>query len=68
LFRPFRARGILLRFPGAARTGPAKSSLVEATLALMPPECQLRVSSLTGQALYYMGVGELKHKALSVAE
>jgi hypothetical protein len=45
-----------------------KTSLLEATLALMPPESQLRVSSLTGQALYYMGTHELQHKILSVAE
>jgi len=59
-----RPLSVLVQSSSAA----GKTSLVEATLALMPPECQLRVSSLTGQALYYMGASELKHKILSVAE
>ena len=45
-----------------------KTSLVEATLAFMPAEAQLRLSALTGQSLYYMGRTELKHKILAVAE
>jgi hypothetical protein len=45
-----------------------KTSLLEATLALMPPEAVHRMSSLTGQALYYMGTRQLKHTILAVAE
>ena len=59
-----RPLSVLVQSSSAA----GKTSLLEATLALMPPEAQLRMSSLTGQALYYMGTNELKHKILSVAE
>jgi DNA primase len=59
-----RPLSVLVQSSSAA----GKTSLLEATLALMPPEAQVRMSSLTGQALYYMGTGELKHKILSVAE
>ena len=59
-----RPLAVLIRSSSAA----GKTSLLEATLALMPPEAQQRMSSLTGQALYYMGTRELKHKILSVAE
>lgn len=45
-----------------------KTSLVDATLAFMPAEQQIRLSALTGQSLYYMGRTELKHKILAVAE
>lgn len=59
-----RPLSVLVQSSSAA----GKTSLLEATLALMPPEAQVRMSSLTGQALYYMGLGELRHKILSVAE
>ena len=59
-----RPLSVLVQSSSAA----GKTSLLEATLALMPSEAQIRMSSLTGQALYYMGTGELKHKILSVAE
>lgn len=49
-------------------SGAGKTSLVEATLAFMPPETQLRLSALTGQSLYYMGRTQLKHKILALAE
>jgi hypothetical protein len=45
-----------------------KTSLLEATLAFMPEESQLRLSALTGQSLYYLGRTQLKHKILAVAE
>ena len=45
-----------------------KTSLVEATLQLMPAEAQVRLSALTSQSLYYMGAGELQHKILAIAE
>ena len=32
-----------------------KSSLMDAVLALMPPEAQVRYSAMTGQSLFYMG-------------
>jgi len=45
-----------------------KTSLMDATLAFMPAEDQVRYSAMTGQSLYYMGRGELRHKILAVAE
>jgi len=45
-----------------------KTSLMDATLAFMPEEEQIRYSALTGQSLYYMGQDDLKHKILAVAE
>jgi hypothetical protein len=45
-----------------------KTSLIEATLAMMPPEAQVRLSALSAQSLYYMGHNDLKHKILMVAE
>src|SRR3990170_8222028 len=59
-----RPLSVLIQSSSAA----GKTSLVEATLAFMPPEAQRRLSALTGQSLYYMGRTELKHKILAVAE
>ena len=59
-----RPLSVLIQSSSAA----GKTSLVEGTLRMMPPEAQVRMSSLTGQSLYYMGRDELRHKILSVAE
>ena len=45
-----------------------KTSLMDATLAFMPAEAQVRYSAMTGQSLYYMGHSDLKHKILAIAE
>jgi DNA primase catalytic core len=45
-----------------------KSSLMEAVLAMMPEEDQVKYSAMTGQALYYMGAINLKNKILALAE
>ncbi len=45
-----------------------KSSLMEAVLALMPEEDKVQYSAMTGQALFYMGSINLKHKILALAE
>ena len=45
-----------------------KTSLMDATLAFMPDEHQIRYSAMTGQSLYYMGGQHLRHKILAVAE
>jgi DNA-binding transcriptional ArsR family regulator len=45
-----------------------KSSLMEAVLSFMPEEQREEYSAMTGQALYYMGQKNLKHKILAVAE
>ncbi len=45
-----------------------KSSLLDAVLAMMPDEAQVRYSAMTGQSLYYMGGDSLKNKILAIAE
>lgn len=45
-----------------------KSSLMDAVLALMPPDAQVRYSAMTGQSLFYMGETNLKHRILAIAE
>ena len=52
-----------------ATTAAGKTALMDAILALMPPESRVKYSALTGQALYYLG-GEtsLKHKILAIVE
>ena len=49
-------------------SGTGKTSLMDATLAFMPPEDQIQYSAMTGQALYYMGSRSMKHKILAVSE
>ena len=45
-----------------------KTSLMDAVLSLMPDEDRVRYSAMTGQSLYYLGAGQLKHKILAIAE
>ena len=45
-----------------------KTSLMDAVLAFMPDEEQVRYSAMTGQSLYYMGSDVMKHKILAIAE
>ncbi len=45
-----------------------KSALMDAVLALMPEEDRVKYSAMTGQALFYIGNGDLKHKILAIAE
>jgi DNA primase catalytic core len=45
-----------------------KSSLVDTVLSLVPQEDRVAYSAVTGQALFYMGDADLKHKVLSLAE
>jgi len=45
-----------------------KSSLMEAILDFMPEEQRESYSAMTGQALFYMGQKNLKHKILAVSE
>jgi DNA primase catalytic core len=55
---------ILIQSSSAA----GKSSLMDAVLAMMPDEAQIRYSAMTGQSLFYMGETSLKHKILAIAE
>lgn len=45
-----------------------KTSLMEAVLALVPPESKVQYSAMTGQALFYLGEADLKHKVLAIVE
>jgi hypothetical protein len=41
---------------------------MDAVLALMPADAQVRYSAMTGQSLFYMGETNLKHRILAIAE
>jgi hypothetical protein len=45
-----------------------KTSLMDGVLALVPEEDQLRLSNLTGQSLYYLNSGDIRHKILAISE
>ncbi|MBK8069008.1 MAG: hypothetical protein IPK27_15710 [Rhodanobacteraceae bacterium] len=45
-----------------------KSTLMEALLGLMPASQRVHYSAMTGQSLFYLGEGDLKHKILAIAE
>jgi DNA primase len=45
-----------------------KSSLMDATLALMPEDQRVQYSAMTGQSLFYMGEADLKNKILAIVE
>jgi DNA primase len=45
-----------------------KSTLMEALLSLMPEHERVHYSAMTGQSLFYLGEGDLKHKILAIAE
>lgn len=45
-----------------------KTALMESVLALVPAEDQIKFSAMTGQALFYMGESNLKHKILAIVE
>jgi DNA primase len=45
-----------------------KSTLMEALLSLMPEPERVHYSAMTGQSLFYLGEGDLKHKILAIAE
>ena len=51
-----------------ARSGAGKSSLQDALCAFTPPEDLVRVTRLTGQALFYKDPDSLKSKVLAIAE
>ena len=45
-----------------------KTALMESVLAFVPPEERIKYSALTGQALYYLGGADLRHKVLAIVE
>jgi DNA primase len=56
--------GVIIQSSSAA----GKTTLMEATLALMPPEECVKYSAMTGQALFYLGEADIKNKILAIAE
>lgn len=59
-----RPLGVVVRSNSAA----GKSSLMDGALAFIPEEERIKYSAMTGQALFYMGETNLKHKILAIAE
>lgn len=55
---------ILIQSTSAA----GKSTLMDALLSLMPESQRVHYSAMTGQSLFYLGEGDLKHKILAIAE
>lgn len=55
---------ILIQSTSAA----GKSTLMDALLSLMPAPQRVHYSAMTGQSLFYLGEGDLKHKILAIAE
>lgn len=45
-----------------------KTALMEAVLAFVPPEDQVKYSAVTGQSLFYMDPAGLRHKVLGIVE
>jgi hypothetical protein len=45
-----------------------KSSLMDAVLAMVPPEDCVKYSAMTGQSLFYIGETSLQHRILAIAE
>jgi hypothetical protein len=45
-----------------------KSTLMDTVLSMMPEEDRVRYSAMTGQSLYYVASGSLRHKILAIAE
>ena len=59
-----RPLAILIQSTSAA----GKSTLMDALLSLMPENQRVHYSAMTGQSLFYLGEGDLKHKILAIAE
>jgi hypothetical protein len=59
-----RPLAILIQSTSAA----GKSTLMDALLSLMPESQRVHYSAMTGQSLFYLGEGDLKHKILAIAE
>jgi len=59
-----RPLAILIQSTSAA----GKSTLMDGLLSLMPENQRVHYSAMTGQSLFYLGEGDLKHKILAIAE
>lgn len=56
--------GVVIQSSSAA----GKTALMDAVLAFVPHEEKVKYSAMTGQSLFYMGVTNLRHKALAIVE
>ncbi len=56
--------GVIIQSTSAA----GKTTLMDAILAMMPPEECVKYSAMTGQALFYLGEQDIRHKILAIAE
>ena len=56
--------GVIIQSTSAA----GKTTLMEAILAMIPEEERVQYSAMTGQALFYLGETDIKHKILAIAE
>ena len=56
--------GVIIQSTSAA----GKTTLMESILAMMPEEERVKYSAMTGQALFYLGETNIKHKILAIAE
>jgi DNA primase catalytic core len=45
-----------------------KTTVMDASLAFVPPSCRIKYSAMTGQSLFYMGGADLAHKILAIVE
>ncbi len=59
-----RPLAILIQSTSAA----GKSTLMDALLSLMPESERVQYSAMTGQSLFYLGEGDLRHRILAIAE
>jgi hypothetical protein len=59
-----RPLAIIIQSTSAA----GKTALMDAILAFFPPEARVKYSAMTGQALYYLGDADLRHKILAIVE
>lgn len=59
-----RPLGVIIQSTSAA----GKTTLMEAVLEFMPAEERVKYSALTGQALFYLGEQDIRHKILAIAE
>lgn len=59
-----RPLAVLIQSTSAA----GKSTLMDALLSLMPESQRVHYSAMTGQSLFYIGEGDLRHKILAIAE
>jgi DNA primase len=59
-----RPLAIIIQSASAA----GKTTLMDAVLSFFPEEERVKYSAMTGQSLYYLGEGSLKHKILAVVE